>query len=49
MADTVRTADTIALPFLDDATTQTTHEHSLNLAQIILSVFYILTYLKPYI
>jgi len=52
MVDTVRTVDTTLPPYLDDATTQTTHEHSLlqlNLAQIILCVFYILTYFKPYI
>jgi hypothetical protein len=38
MVETVRTADTTTPPYLDDATTQTTHEHlllQLNLAKII--------------
>jgi hypothetical protein len=46
MVDTVRTADTTPPPYLDDATTQITYEHSLlqlNLAQIILFVYFILT------
>ena len=48
----MHTADTTVPPYLDGATTPATLEHSLlqeNLVQIILPVFYILTYFKPHI